>query len=417
MDSSSEKALASKIHDLTHYYFGRDRPELSFDDKPFTNLLEVLYPIVRTYDYFGDDLFISTVLWYIENLDSIPQDMDKQPQILLDNIKDGFIINKGLHYLVFPLQGSKLKSDISFSNFHMLSEKKEDEMMTQISNITHIKQETVVESLEHTKKSRSRDFLQSNIMIIRVEDQTENVQQTAYSCAQCAVDSMLLIYLAFGMQSSPFVTIGEMWEKKNRHVAILSEDGWRRGHGHSWDANLQCKIDLSFMADTKFQSIFCNLYNTFALKESCDELSYLFLNAFMLFSRAYIQKNVNKDDALSLLLYITALESLITDNQYEKKLRLCVIIPRIIKINGLNQPEMSRLLRELYMKRNSFVHAGKNPRFDYHDTQLDTLERMVAVLLLEYFEIDKKLKLAADQTRLSAWRNYLDEVFNTAIYG
>lgn len=72
-------------------------------------------------------------------------------------------------------------------------------------------------------------------MIIKVENQTENVDRTAYQMAQFAVYIFKIIHSAYSMESSIF-RMAERWEEENSHVAIWAKDNWRCGHGFSWNA-------------------------------------------------------------------------------------------------------------------------------------------------------------------------------------
>ena len=173
------------------------------------------------------------------------------------NISKNFEINKEKHYLIFPLQGSGLKKDISFSKFHILKEKSEEELHTQISDITSIDKKAVIDFLEHTKNSRSKGFLKSNIMIIEVENQTENVRYSAYQLAQYSVNFLFLIHSAFGMKSSSFRK-PEIWRDENRHVAILSKAVGDVGMGIAGMHTLQCKLDIDFMEEDKYQKSLIN---------------------------------------------------------------------------------------------------------------------------------------------------------------
>ena len=95
-------------------------------------------------------------------------------------------------------------------------------------------------------------------MIIKVENQIENVDRTAYQMAQFAVYIFKIIHSAYGMDSSIFC-MAERWEGENSHVAILTKDNWRCGQSFGWNAHLECKIDIDFMAEenTKEYLDFC----------------------------------------------------------------------------------------------------------------------------------------------------------------
>ena len=287
MDDKQKKALIARYGDLVQFYFKNGRKEPDFDDKPFANFLDVLYPVMAKHRYYCSDLFVSSVVWHLEHLSEMPTPAEDLIDSLTKYIGETFEINKGMHYLIFPLQGSGLKQDISFANFYLLMQRYEAALIDRISEITSIDKHYVWRFLEHTKTSRSKDFLKANLMIIKIEDQTDNIRHSAYRFAQYSVDFLKLINTAFNMESSIFRK-AEIWEEENRHVAILSKDGWRCGHGFNWNAHLQCKIDIDFMVDIKYQTVFENLYKAFALNSDEDELSYRFINAFLLYTRGVV---------------------------------------------------------------------------------------------------------------------------------
>lgn len=417
MDIQLKKRIIARYKELLQFYFRSGRREPEFDDKPFSNFLDLLYPILKGHKLYCEDIFISSIIWHLESLSDLPSNLgEQQLDSLIEHINKHFDINKEMHYLIFPLQGSGLKEDISFSRFHILTEKNEDDMIEQISDITSIDKIAVMDLLEHTKKSRSKDFLKSNIMIIEIENQTENVRYSAYQLAQYSVNFLFVIHSAFGMESSIFRK-AEVWEEENKHVAILAKDGWRCGHGFNWDAHLQCKLDLDFMEEDKYQEIFDKLFNTFALRNEKDDLAYKFMNLFILYSRGIVQRRIQNDDSLALLLFITALESLITEGQQEKRIRLAAIIPKLISIDGITAFELATTIDELYKDRNNFVHAGQTPRFSYENNKLDILDRVTALMLLKYSEIDSLFDVSSGQTRIKAWTEYLNQVFNSIIFG
>lgn len=417
MDTKQEKNIIARYKELLQFYFNNGRRKPDLDNKPFANFLSLLYPVIKGHKFYCDDIFISSIIWHLESLIELPSNIDEQQlDNLIEHINKNFDINKEKHYLIFPLQGSGLKRDISFSRFNILTERNEDELIKQISDLTSIDRVAVVDLLEHTKKSRSKDFSKSNIMIIEIEDQTENIRHSAYQLAQYSVNFLFLIHSAFGMESSIF-RLAEIWEDENKHVAILSKDDWRCGHGHSWDAHLQCKLDLDFMEEEEYQNDFDNLFNAFALNNDKDDLLYKFMNSLILYSRGIVQRRIQKDDSLALLLYITALESLITEGQQEKRIRLVAIIPKLVSIDGITSFELATVIDELYKERNNFIHAGQTPQFSYENNKLDILERITALILLKYFDIDSLLDVSSGQTRLKAWENYLNQIFNSIIFG
>ncbi len=406
----NRKKIEACYRALQYYFFDKDKKELDFDDKPFTNLLDLLYPILRKHPYYSNDFFVSAVELYINKKEIVEDDLDD----LISYIEDHFNVNKDEHFLIFPLQGSGLKKDISYNNFHLLTHKDEQKILKQISEITQIEYLEVKSSLDHTRKSRSKHFLESNMMIIKVENQTENVNRLAYQLAQFSVDIFKLIHSAYGMKSSIF-RLAQGWEEMNSHVAILAKDGWRRGHGFSWNAHLKCKIDIDFMADEKYQKIFCLLFGAVTEKEP-DDLTDKFVNALILFGKAAVQRSENNDLDLALLLYITALESLLTEGFNEKRLRLSAIVPRLIDYEGKSIPEVSELLEKLYSSRNNFLHAGQSSYYSRRDDEMDFLERVTALVILKCFEFDAQNQ-SENKKRITVWSNYVDSIFKDLIFG
>jgi len=180
---------------------------------------------------------------------------------------------------------------------------------------------------------------------------------------------------------------------------------------------LQCKLDIDFIEEDKYQQIFDKLFNTFALRNEKDDLAYKFINVFMLYSHGIVQQRIQHDDSLALLLFITALESLITEGQQEKRLRLAAIIPKLINIDGMTSFELATMIDELYKDRNNFVYAGQTPSYSYKNNKLETLERVTALMILKYFEVDSLLNISSGQTRIKAWTEYLNNMFSGIIFG
>lgn len=357
---------------MVQYFFREGKRELGFDDVPYMNFMETLFPRVRANHYYDDDIFFYTVNNHLKDLKTVPEQADKNINSLLEYINNNFEINKGVHYLIFPLQGSGLKNDIEFSEFHFIIEKDEPEIFKRIASITGISERDVTSFLEHTKASRSPDFLKDNLVVFRMENQTSYVNRRAYRAAQHIIYYLYLIHTAFVMETSIF-RLAYGWTQDNGHVAILAQDNWRQGHGFSWQARLKCELDIDFLNEERYQKLFSDLYDTFQLGKDADDLTQKFLNALILFNRGIHQRHFFKDDSLALLLYLTAAESLLTESHNEKRLRLCAILSRIACIDKITQSMLANTLNDLYLKRNNFVHAGESAYFDSEDRQLDLL--------------------------------------------
>ncbi len=102
LNNKDRKKIDACYQSLQNYYLKNNKKELGFDDKPFINLLDLLYPIIRKHPYFSNDFFASAVELYLEKKVEVADDLDE----LLIYIENHFNINKDEHFLIFPLQGS-----------------------------------------------------------------------------------------------------------------------------------------------------------------------------------------------------------------------------------------------------------------------------------------------------------------------
>ena len=356
--------LLKCYENLVQYYFANSKVELDLDDKPYTDLLDLLHPISSQHPFFERELFMQAVSWHVESLEEPPEQFsDNDINLLETAVERVFDCNMEKHFIIFPLQGSRLKADISFSHFHFITKKDEQELIQQISTISGIDETHIESFLEHTTKSRSKDFLKSNLLVIEMEHQSETVRQSAFHKAQQSINLLLLMCSAFGKEPDTFY-IRLVSEEPNSHVAILSDELWRCGHGHGFGEHLKCNADLDFMQEPKHQALFEKMHQTLASTRQ-EGFREMVQNAFLLYAKGMMQKNEHRDDSLALTLYIVALESLLAEERNEKRLRLAAIIPQLIEIDGMTSPEMAREINDFYKLRNNFLHAGKQPYFAY----------------------------------------------------
>lgn len=407
--------LIKAYDSLQHFYFSNEKDELDYEDKLYMNMLELLYSKFQEYEFFSEDLLEYAVISYLKEIDKIQEVNENTIDKLIKYIVNIFETNKQKHFLIFPLQGSGIKKDISFSNFYILKEKKEEELLNQISEIADISYYHVRDFFRHTQKSRSQDFLKSNMMIIEVNNQTYTVKSSAYQMAYSAINIFKLIHSAFEMESSMFRK-SKLHVKKNNHVAIISKDSWRCGHGCNWNANLQCKLDIDFIADKRYQEIFSKMFDLLFSKKN-DELNKLFINAFGLFGKASLQRTEFCEHEISLLLYITALESLFTEGKNEKRLRIAAIVPRVLHDDHAQITKLAEELELLYSQRNDFLHAGKFARYNRIDIVLEQLDQTVAKVILKILVIDEIISVKEKENRLSVWNKYVDNIFKNIILG
>ena len=128
----------------------------------------------------------------------------------------------------------------------------------------------------------------------------------------------------------------------------------------------------------------------------------------------------DNDVYLATLLYTTSAESLLTENQNEKRLRLAATLPNLITIEDKTKYEVSKILDDVYLKRNSFVHSGKSPFYDDledEDNNLKFTRTVISKLILKYSEIDTFLSKQSQGSRNKRWDSYVDQLFKELIFG
>lgn len=135
----------------------------------------------------------------------------------------------------------------------------------------------------------------------------------------------------------------------------------------------------------EFQKVFCTLVELFIGRHEKDELFDKFQNALDLFERSLEQEENYRDTTLSLLILFAGAESLLTEGKNEKSLRLSIIWPRLVTIQGKDQKELCRHIKDVYEKRNDFVHGG-NVIYDCEPVQLRVLQQMLAKLIMLYID-------------------------------
>ena len=173
---------------------------------------------------------------------------------------------------------------------------------------------------------------------------------------------------------------------------------------------------IEILSDIDNQKEFLNLADVFIFKNTKDELHYKFSNALELFEKSLEQYENYKDITLSMMLLFSAAESLLTEGDNEKKLRLSIIWPRLVNITDKSQKELCLLIKDSYEKRNNFVHAG-NILYD-DGTNIRILHQMLAKLIYLYLS-PEKWKITSAETEekdITIWTKYIKNIFTNAIY-
>lgn len=114
MDKKVEKICSNFLN----YYFKskRSKSELYYDCQPFMNFLDVVWKDVCSFDYPDLEITELIIEKCILELEGMPSDISSFYSSLINSIKTSFERNKGEHFIIIPLCGSKLNQSVSFCN-------------------------------------------------------------------------------------------------------------------------------------------------------------------------------------------------------------------------------------------------------------------------------------------------------------
>lgn len=408
MKETDKSKLIKCFQNVANYYFIRKGELRLFEDNPFNAFIEVIDPIAAKFDYYNFDIFVGCVEYYVSNIlmekdNYICEDLEA----LLNYIEQEFLINKKEHFLVFPLERSKITNDICFDDFYFLKRRDFTLLCDKISEVTSINKQDVNKMLNHTCKSRSPHFTDSDILIIKVEEQTDNVRYFSYWYAQYAVYFLRILFFTEGHTQSIFQKLGANIYPPNKHVQILTKEISNCGHGTNYQADFSCPFDFNFLNSKQTQDKFIKLVDIFLKSKVKDDLIIKFENALRLFMKGYYYRKTHGDDTVALILYIASLESMFKDRIGDIRIRLSVTISKLLEM------DVAKFISEMYASRNNFMHAGRRYRDD--QDKLDKLENICFALFMKCLDLDTIIPNSSG--RLKSWQNYLDTIFETHIFG
>lgn len=408
----------NKINQLykNAWYFmkSRDRYELNIDDQVYMNLLSALYKNIKDNPLFCEDILLSCTDIFLHDdfeKDEIDENRGKN---LIQTIINTLELNKKSHYLLIPINGARLSNDINFTQFHfIIGNKKEKE--EKILKITGLDKHKICNFIKHTQNTRSKDFMEHPLLVLQIDNVNSNVYRSAEVIAQRVFQILKLMVYKLETEEDIYELSSNRY-KDNYHVAIIGEESWQFGHRNWWNL-IQCKYSLDFLSEPNNQNEFINLANTFIFKSQGDELYFKFSNALNLFERSLEQYENFKDTTLSMMLLFSAAESLITEGDNEKKLRLSVIWPRLVNITDKKQKDLCILIRDTYEQRNNFVHAG-NIMWYSENKEIRILHQMLAKLIYMYLSphIWESTKCQVEEKDINKWIKYVRNIFTDAIY-
>lgn len=410
-----DKSKINQLYNSTWQFMrSRNRYELNMDDRVYINLISVLYENIKNNPLFCEDIMFSCTDRFLYD-DFNKEEIDKnRGENLIQTILNTLELNKKVHYLLIPINGARLSSDIHFAPFHFINGN-EEEKEEKIIEITGLDKHKICDFIKHTQNTRSKDFMKYPILVLQIDNVNSNVYRSAAVVAQRVFQIIKLMVFKFETKQDIY-ELSANWYEHNYHVAIIGEENWQFGHGNWWNL-IKCRYSLDFLSELNNQNEFINLANTFIFKNQGDDLYYKFSNALELFEKSLEQYENYKDTTLSMMLLFSAAESLITDGDNEKKLRLSVIWPRLVSITNKEQKDLCILIRDAYEQRNNFVHAG-NLMWNSRNKEIRILHQMLAKLIYIYLSPHKwkSAESEIEEKDITKWTKYVRNIFTEAIY-
>lgn len=422
MDKKVEKICSNFLN----YYFKskRSKSELYYDCQPFMNFLDVVWKDVCSFDYPDLEITELIIEKCILELEGMPSDISSFYSSLINSIKTSFERNKGEHFIIIPLYGSKLNQSVSFCNnsFYLIpTGKNEESLYRNLADVMNIDDNKCFDMFEHTKRSRSKNFFNHNLLLIRIENQTSHVNLNAITIAIRAIYLIHLLHWALNTPEDVRFSLRKKTAdliEENQYVLLMSNEEWRCSHRFIPSGLPKCKIDLDFFKEEKYQNIFSDLFTEFIMNQG-DNLSQRFVNSLVLLNRGF-QFEVKHDNDLATLLYTTSAEALLTAEKNEKRLRFAATLSKVISIDGIKRTELAKILDNVYRKRNDFVHAGVSPFYKYcknENSDLEITRIAISKLIIKYNEINKSLVIDGEGDRSKKWNTYIDQLFINLIFG
>lgn len=394
------------------------------NEQVYHNLESLFLKLASREQYFDYYLFENELLndiylkWAAKKTEVTQEEVSE----LLKTMKLIFQLNKDEHFILIPLPKLKLKKIISNKFISIIPrEISESEKFDHLSNITGLTKDKIKESLEHTKKSRSPDFLLHAILVVHYVNQTDYIQRNASSIARGVVFLLRTYYYGNIYEVDEYLSddidIFNFYNyKPNHHLVILAKDNWRQGHS-SISYSTTCNFSAEFLHEPKHMDNLLVLIEQLVLtKNTTESMQSLFYGALLTYNRSldFIRERKLQSLSLGILLMITTAETILSHESYGNRMRVRVLLPRFVETPDiLKRQDIVLSLEKLYKMRNEYAHAGKEAYINESKEELNyynVIKKAVGKLICMY----PKLLLEKED---SGWSDYLKRKFNAGIDG
>ena len=352
--------------DLLHYCRNTGDWQPDYSNKPLGNLLDFLGNQPDYARYFNPYLAYDMLMYQLaeSSWQAKTSFTDVDAEQLLTRLAQNIEINAADHWIIVPLRDAELQTTIRFGNFAFIGGTR-DEKIDALHRLCRISLEEALSRANHTEVTRSPGFFEYPLLAIRIKHQTNTVEGLAKRYALwclCALQALYWGYIYPGNRRSRFRHAGE-GEKVCRHLCIYAKDDWRYGHKPFYSSP-HCYFNLDWLKNPVHQRRFTALFTSVINISIQDKLTFLFYRSLRFFGRA-ISISQSQEEfegmGITLLYLMIAAEGILLNNNYEKRLRLSVLLPRLAKYPGYSINECTSAIDRVYKLRSDFVHSGTDP--------------------------------------------------------
>ena len=429
---ADKKKLATLFNAFGNKNFNDGKIESDYDDKTYQNLIQALYSIPEIKKiYDGDILTYGIEQQILERFKNLPIIVSvDDAELMAEKLREILTKNLANHLIIVPIPAAKFSNQIEIDNLILIPQdySRSDKLKT----IAKFAKKTVDETrwiVDHTEKSRSRDFLKYPLLCIKQNEHTSTIHYNSLNIAKIVIYAIRCFYFGniHNTKTDRTSILLDFWGQKRlkdaSHLAIYSKENWRQNH-KPLNFDVSMPYDLNWLEDNRLSKKFKNFIQRIYFKGNLDDFNLSFLNSLILFNESIKQNN-----SISTIITMTIGESILTRNKNEKRLRISAITPRLLKFPKNEQKFISRNLDELYQKRNNFVHSGESVsiNYDFETSEPSILEiarKTMAKLILNFPEFEKIVDNAISSTdrtnkqtvRMRYWEKYVDSIFQDIIY-
>lgn len=374
-------------------------------EKAYYNFAGVIFNKLKDNPYLSLGVFELAFDNYFEENVFKKKNTEEDITNLIKHIEKILELKKGVHYILIPLQSSAIKNNFRINNvLSVVSWKNIDDMYKEISDMTNIDVHIVKDSLIHTQHTRCHDFMKANMLLYKVEGQTDNIKYPAIALADYLLNSIRVIHQNYEIKVNVLTKMASLMFEKTRYVSIISNDSWRCGNAYQADFNCSLKYDLDFLKNQEVVNDIMSL-NNFMLKKNKNKFEKKLLDAIIIYGKAEYESEVLQDRSIAFILYFTSLESLISEGYSSKRLCLKKVIPELIE--SRDKKVVENEIDELYKTRSAFLHAGIS--FDYTDgvNACDKMSKLVAKVIV----CSKKLIDNSTNFDIDDWEKYINKIY------